>query len=733
MYTRRLSHLIYIIISVALLALLSQPSMVMAYPGEVVLVSISSSGEQGDSLSYSPSISSDGRYVAFHSEANNLVENDNNGEYDVFVYDRLFEETQRVSISSSGIGGNRASYDPSISADGRYVAFTSIATNLVPGDTNGQDDIFVYDRATGQISRVSVSSSGQQANGPSSDPSISADGRYVAFVSAASNLISGDTNGEDDIFVYDRATGQISRVSASSSGQQANGPSSDPSISADGRYVAFASVASNLVSGDTNLNQDIFVYDRNTGQIDRISVPSSGEADGPSFAPSISADGQYVAFVSAASNLVSGDDNNMSDIFVYARDTGQISRVSVSSSGQQANGPSSAPSISADGRYVAFVSAASNLVSGDDNNVSDIFVYDRATGQISRVSVSSSGQQANAPSSAPSISADGSFIAYQSRASNLVSNDINGFQDIFVYHFFDNTPPAIRSIAALDNLITSAPSVSYRVVFSEPVQNVDEDDFQLFTSGTISGATIASISGGPAIYTVRLNTGSGSGVLRLDLGASPSIQDLAGNPISTSEFEGEQRYLVRPIGKTFISIASQDGWILESRENSNAGGSMNASASTVYIGDDAGNRQYRAILSFDTRSLPDTAVIAKVVLKIRLQGISGTNPFSTHGSLLLDIRKGAFYNNPALQMRDFQAPATWSAAGNFIRSGNQEYQWVWQGDGATFIHQASLTQFRLRFKRDDDNDRRADIARFFSGNAGAAYRPRLIIYYVPFP
>jgi Tol biopolymer transport system component len=266
-----------------------------------------------------PSISADGRYVAFHSDASNLVPGDTNGTWDIFVHDRLTGQTTRVSVASDGTQGNNGSGDPSISADGRYVAFTSEASNLVPGDTNGTWDIFVHDRVTGQTTRVSVASDGSEGYGSSFSSSISADGRYVAFSSWASNLVPGDTNGWADVFVHDRVTGQTTRVSVASDGTEGNHVSLLPSISADGRYVAFSSWASNLVPGDTNEVQDIFVHDRLTGQTSRVSVASGGtEGNGASEFPSISADGRYVAFYSAASNLVPGDTNGTWDIFVAA-------------------------------------------------------------------------------------------------------------------------------------------------------------------------------------------------------------------------------------------------------------------------------------------------------------------------------------------------------------------------------------------------------------------------------
>ncbi|MGD9519826.1 MAG: TolB family protein, partial [Armatimonadota bacterium] len=301
----------------------------------------------------------------------------------IFVHDRLTGETTRVSVSTGGGQAKKASHFPSISADGRCVAFESYASNLVPGDTNGSEDIFVHDRLTGETTRVSVSTGGGGANGPSGWPSISAEGRYVAFIGFgwADNLVPGDTNDTNDIFVHDRLTGQTTRVSVATGGGQANDWSEGPSISADGRYVAFHSSADNLVPGDTNGHEDIFVHDRLTGETTRVSVATGGgQANQGSWEPSISADGRYVAFHNLASNLVPGDTNGSEDVFVHDRVTGQTTRVSVSTGGGQANGESGKPSISADGRYVAFESLASNLVPGDTNGVEDIFVHDRGGG-----------------------------------------------------------------------------------------------------------------------------------------------------------------------------------------------------------------------------------------------------------------------------------------------------------------------------------------------------------------
>jgi len=413
--------------------------------GITTRVSVASDGSQGNNYSDWPSTSADGRYVAFTSRASNLVSGDTNGYMDIFVHDRQTASTERVSVASDGSQGNYYSDSPSISADGCYVAFGSYASNLVSGDTNGYLDIFVHDRQTGITERVSVASDGSQGNYDSGGSSISTDGRYVAFQSHASNLVSGDTNGSWDIFVHDRQTGSTERVSVASDGSQGNGGSYSPSISAGGRYLAFLSEASNLVSGDTNnfcgnppeYNNclDIFVHDRQTGSTQRVSLSSDGsQGNHESYSPSISADGRYVAFESYASNLVIGDTNKFCggyiscpDIFVHDRQTGVTQRVSLASDGSQGNSYSHSPSISADGRYVAFFSSASNLVSGDTNGYTDTFVHDRQTGSTQRVSLASDGSQGNDGSGGSSISADGRYVAFTSRASNLVSGDTNNF------------------------------------------------------------------------------------------------------------------------------------------------------------------------------------------------------------------------------------------------------------------------------------------------------------------
>ena len=306
-------------------------------------------------------------------------------------------KTERVSVGSDGAQGNGYSALPVISAHGRFVAFQAWASTLVKGDTNRTTDIFVHDRRTGHTERVSVGSGGVQGNGWSFNPSISANGRFVSFGSDASNLVENDTNLASDIFVHDRKTGETERASVSSNGTQGNLTSFDASISANGRFVAVASRAGNLVPNDTNDSPDIFVHDRRTGATERVNVNSGGvRGNDRSFGPVISAHGRHLAFSSYASNLVKGDTNAATDVFLRDRRTGGTQRVSVGSGGAEGDGDSYYASISArGGRFVSFVSAAWNLVENDTNDSRDLFIHDRRTGETERVSVGSGGVQGN--------------------------------------------------------------------------------------------------------------------------------------------------------------------------------------------------------------------------------------------------------------------------------------------------------------------------------------------------
>lgn len=399
------------------------------------LISLAVDGSEADGASFTPAISADGRYVAFTSAASTLVSGDSNGVEDVFVFDRVTRSTERESLSSVGEQGNGDSYGPAISSDGRYLAFTSAASNLTAGDANSNLDIFVHDRVAHTTVLASVGPHGTMGDGPSVAPSISGDGRLVAFESDAATLVPGDTNGTGDVFVHDVVTGMTRRLSVASNGQQTESPSFGAAISADGRAVAFESFSSQLLPGDTNGALDVFVADVPTGNLDRVSLSTDGgQADNRSYSPSISADGRIVAFASFADNLVPDDTNGLLDVFIRRRDQKTTTRLSVAPDGAEADGLSFAPVVSADGALVVFSSEAGNLVADDSNGARDVFVASTTSGAVSRLSRPGSGGkgQGDGPSLGPVVDASGVMVAFASFATNLVPGDTNGQSDVFV-------------------------------------------------------------------------------------------------------------------------------------------------------------------------------------------------------------------------------------------------------------------------------------------------------------
>ena len=1069
-----------------------------ASPGNTTRVSVDSSGAEANDVSTKPAISDDGHFVAFQSQATNLVSGDTNNTDDIFVHDRQTGATTRISIGSDGAQANGGSSSPDISADGRFVAFYSDANNLVNGDNNGCGDIFVHDRQSGQTTRVSVNSIGNEQNAPPSYDyavvSISGDGRYIAFYSDATNLVSGDTNGEADIFVHDRQSGQTIRASVASDGAQANAGSSYPSLSSNGRYVTFSSGATNLVTGDTNGKGDVFVRDIQSGITTLVSVNSMGEqADGGGFSPDISGDGRYVIFLSKSHNLDPRAEDYGSYPLAYVHDlqggqtmvqtvysTGDLMEVgdidmpvisrdgryvafefrqhgdpyqntwvrdlqTGTSVGAAYNAAGDAwPAISANGSIVAFESSAANLVSGDSNGVGDIFVSEVAYGpernptvfsvtpecgfylcprptpsdvnfiatfseQVTGVTVDdflltmldgvsgaaitgvsgygsqylitvntgtgdgrlrldlvdndsivdsalnplggpgagngnktgvsyyieknvptvtsitladpnpTASEQVNftvtfsekvwpvnlsdfvlsttgsisgatvtaidpkedeykstityivtvntgsgdgtlrldlidddsirddldnplggpgtgngdfttgeaytitkstpsAPSVTSSLRADpnptladlvsftvtfseavsgvdpddfsvtttgnisGAFIANASGSGNtytVIAATGNGdgglrldVQDndsiinaasiplggpgigngVFITgeeYTVDKSVPYVTSSLRADGNPTTADGVRFSVVFSEAVSGVDMSDFFLSTTGNITGASITGVSGTSNMYTVTASTGSGDGTLRLDILDDDSIVDASGYPLGGAGFgngnftTGEEyainRKPVTLITDTIRSNGKNDGWVLESSEDSNQGGYKDSNDTTFVLGDDAQNRQLRAILHFPTFYIPNRAVITRALVMIKGEGLVGTNPFDTHQNIVIDIRSGAFgfigpFPYRGLQVSDFQSPSHMDAVGMIENTPFNGWYWAWLDASAfEYINLNGITQIRLRFQLDDDDDLTNDYLRFYSGDyEDPALRPRLVVeYYVP--
>ncbi len=957
-------------------SVLTTPASVRAAPGDITRVSVDSTGAQANNASKRPSISGDGRFIAFESDASNLVVGDANASTDIFVRDRQTGETTRVSVGIGGAEANEGSGGAAISGDGRFVAFVSDASNLVANDTNNTTDVFVRDRQLGTTIRISVSSSGEQANELSDFPlAISNDGRFVAFSSDASNFVANDTNNSTDVFVHDNQTGNTERISIATDGTQANGTSYYPSISANGQFVTFTSNGNNLVIGDVNNSADVFVRDRSNNTTTRVSVNSSGEqADKGGDSPAISGDGRFVVFLSASNNLAPGVEI-VGKKLVYVRDRqlSQTTLASVYSNGTDMTvGLLDQPTISSNGRYVAF----SFYDKSDNNGIMNIWVRDLQLGESVLV------KNGNASSFGAKISSDGRIVTFWSLASGLVVGDTNEAADAFAYETNFTTPdvtsPSVVSSTPLCATGCPVPTpaiVSFRAVFSEPVSGVTTDDFALTTGGAVTGAFIVDISGSNNEYTVNVNTGTGDGTLRLDVNDNDSIVDAALNPLGgvgagngnftagglyvidktipfvtailrtdanptvadtvhftvtfsetvngvdlsdfaaittggiagatvtevigsnttytvtvatgtgdgtlqlnlfdndsivdqtsnplggagsgNGNFTAGETYLINrnapivtsilradtnpttasivrftvnfsetvngvdtgdftlatsgnitgasiaevngmggaytvavntgtgagnirlnlvdndsitdlfglalggagagngdfvngeeyTINKTtfnvitasFSSNGTNDGWVLESSEDSNQGSAKDANSVIFRLGDNAQDRQYRTILHFPTYYLPDNAVVTEVILMIKNQGVIGTNPFSTHQNITVDLRYGVFgsfgpWGIDALQDSDFQNPASVYSVGTITNSNNNGWYWTTLNSTAnSYINLTGVTQFRLAFQLDDNDDLSDDFLTFYSGNHNIIpERPHLIIkYYIP--
>jgi Tol biopolymer transport system component len=403
---------------------------------------VSSAPDMGDltGASGDTSLSANGLIIGFASTATGFVAGDANGATrDVFTFDVATGERRLVSAAPGGADGPSSS--PVLSADGRRVAFVSKAANLVPGDGNGVQDVFVAAQ-DGQITRASVAADGGSADGPSSSPDLSADGRYAVFESAATNLVAGDTNGVADVFVRDLQNSTTTLVSRGHGGAQADGASGAPAISAGGGFVSFASKATNLVAHDGNGVADVFVRSLARNRTERVSVDSRGRQQRAAVAEpftqisDISGNGRYVVFDSDAANLVRADANRHTDVFLRDRKRHTTVLVSASSLNVQGNNDSFSPLITTDGRIVAFQSIATNMAPGDGPR-EDVFVRDLAQRTTSVVGVAADGSPRAAELvpqllQRPALSADGRIAAFSSTAPNLVAGDANGSEDVFV-------------------------------------------------------------------------------------------------------------------------------------------------------------------------------------------------------------------------------------------------------------------------------------------------------------
>lgn len=426
----------------------------LAAPG-TERISLNGLGFGADGESFLSDITPDGKYVVFESDAEDLVASDNNGYNDVFVYDTVNATITLVSLANNGQQGNERSSSGTISNDGRYVCFQSLATNLISTtDGNGVSDVFVRDTMLNTTIRISSTPADGDSNGPSAAGRISGDGSRVAYLSSATNLVTGDPdgNGVSDVFVRDRSNPMSTvRASIGLLGMDGNGAASYPDISDDGSRVSFLSEADNLVNGDTNAARDVFLRDFSGPTTTRVSLArAGGQISGPSESPVISGDGNFIAFGCLAPNVVPGETNIFWDTFVRNLSGATTELISVSSSGSQGNRGGEFPSISQDGRYVAFQSESTNLDVLDTSTRIDLFVRDRQNGTTRRISVADDGSEANDINYAfpgAQVALDGS-LAFQSAATNLVPVDLNGEHDVFLGTATPPLPPEYAGLVA---------------------------------------------------------------------------------------------------------------------------------------------------------------------------------------------------------------------------------------------------------------------------------------------
>ena len=538
-----------------------------------VVSTVNGSNGLGNGTSREPSVSADGRFVVFSSSANNLAANDTNNVADVYLRDTQNSTTTLISVNSAGTAaGNAKSEEPSISADGRFVSFTSDASDLIADDTSTRADIFVRDVQAGTTRRVSNDTGGGNANDFSAEPFTSADGRWVVFTSRAQDLQDdvvdrddatdprGLTNNVIDVFIRDlqgnNPANAIRMVSVNAAGTASGDRGSfDASVSSDGRFVAFRSDATDLVANDTNGKRDIFVRNMQSGVTTRVSVISGGgQSNGDSDSPSISQDGRFVVFSSLADNLVAGDTNGARDVFLHDTQSGTTTLISINQLRTASGGGGSAsqkpdssePSISQDGRFVAFTSFASDLVTSDNNNSSDIFLYDVNTGALNQISLNTAGRPAQGSSQDAFVAPGGQFIAFSSEAIDLVGGDNNNARDAFLAtapnHESDSQAPTASLAPDQPSNFLGADHLEFTVTYSDNdainVNTIGNGDVEITPPGgaPVAATLVSQVGSGntvKATYSIPVSTPGG--VTEANNGAyaialrSGQVQDAAGN------------------------------------------------------------------------------------------------------------------------------------------------------------------------------------------------------------
>lgn len=733
--------------------------------------------------------------MIFTSNATNLVGGDTNGSRDVFVRDRQTGTTTRASVNSSGVEANLGASDASVSGNGRFVSFSSNSSNLMLEDSLGFKHVYVHDRQTGATTLGSVASDGNQMIGSSEMSVLSADGRYVAFQFDD----KGDSMPVFVIEVHDRFTGMTSTVVGRYSFSEAW--SGTPSMSADGRRIVFSSGGS-LVSNDTNGVTDVYLKEMAYPQ-DLAPTVSSVNAPFDGYPTPAS-----VIFRVTFSEIVAGvtvDDFTLTT-------TGNILGASVTGVSGSANeygitvntgsgdGTLRLDVLDNDSITDIALNPLGGIGPGNGNFTSgEIYVVDKnipsvlgvtrldsnpSTGQFVHFAITFSEDVSGVDvldfAAFPSGSVNGSSVVevngsgrnYVARVStgsgegtlklNVVDND--SIRDGNNHSIGGDGPdngtftageaytieriPSVLSILRLDPNPSSADTVNFKVTFTEAVVGVDSSDFVPVTTGDLAGASIVSVSSpGPAIeFNIAVSTTSGSGSLRLDLIDNDSILDGASNPlggagVGNGNYISGDVYTISRVTRSVTSVyfrsnGTNDGWVLESSEEGNQGGLTNSQSPFLLIGDDVQDRQIRSILHFPTQYLPDNAVVTQAILAIKLLGVSGTDPFMTHGNISIDFQSGYFgsqgiFGFGSLDPTDFQSPGNLNSAG--IIMNNPIGGWYWgllNSPAYPIINLQGPTQVRLRFELEDNDDLGEDLLVFSSGNNDLlSERPRLIVEY----
>lgn len=508
------------------------------------LISKDSNSQPGNNYSNQASISGDGSYIAFKSEASSLLNGDNNDVSDIFRHDRLTGTTVLVSKADNGAAADEESSNPSISQNGRYVVFESASDLLSINDSNLSSDVYLRDLDAGLTRLVSVTPYSNSGNGSSANAEVNSDGRYVAFSSDADNLVLGDDNQTTDIFLRDTVAKTTTRLSVNAAGVTGNGISSHAAVSDNGQFVAFVSYADNLVVGDINDTADVFLYNRTTATLQLVSLNSNnvqGNLDSGSFGGiDVSDDGRHVVFHSNASNLIENDSNGTLDIFLKDLDSGEIILLSRNNSGEQSNSDSSEPSISKDGRYVAFRSSATNLVTGATTNSARIYVFDTKTQTISKVGGTG---VSNGNDVEPVISADGSLVAYT--FSGQTATGVSDSENIYVNS--TNNAPLILSPSTFsvpgDSIIVTTLQVSDANADSLTYEIIGGTDQALFTINSVGELSFLqhqsyaapADSNGDNVYEVELSVADDFG------GEAKRLMKIGILPTSVLEDHGEER------------------------------------------------------------------------------------------------------------------------------------------------------------------------------------------------